>query len=79
MPALGNIGKTVYYTDPLEANPINEIESLRDLMNDINAGKVELLFMLGGNNPVYDAPADFDFRPRVAKSENARSLGPLLR
>ena len=65
--ALGNIGKTVYYTDPLEANPVNEIESLRDLMNDINAGKVELLFMLGGNNPVYDAPADFDFGPALLK------------
>jgi MoCo/4Fe-4S cofactor protein with predicted Tat translocation signal len=65
--ALGNVGKTVYYTDPLEANPVNEIESLRDLMNDINAGKVELLFMLGGNNPVYDAPADFDFGPALLK------------
>ena len=39
--ALGNVGKTVYYTDPLEANPVNEMESLRDLVNDINAGKVE--------------------------------------
>ncbi len=27
--ALGNVGKTVYYTEPLEANPINGIESLR--------------------------------------------------
>src|ERR1700723_2630388 len=60
--ALGNVGKTVYYTEPLEANPVNEMESLRDLVNDINAGKVDLLFMLGGNNPVYDAPVDFDFR-----------------
>ena len=65
--ALGNAGKTVYYTDPLEANPVNEIESLRDLMTDINSGKVELLFMLGGNNPVYDAPADFDFGPALLK------------
>ena len=39
--ALGNVGKTVYYTEPLEANPVNEMESLRDLVNDINAGKVE--------------------------------------
>jgi MoCo/4Fe-4S cofactor protein with predicted Tat translocation signal len=65
--ALGNAGKTVYYTDPLEANPVNEIESLRALMTDINSGKVELLFMLGGNNPVYDAPADFDFGPALLK------------
>src|SRR5271156_4878528 len=65
--ALGNVGKTVYYTEPLEANPVNEMESLRDLVNDINAGKVDLLFMLGGNNPVYDAPVDFDFGPALLK------------
>src|ERR1700678_258641 len=58
--ALGNVGKTVYYTEPLEANPVNGIESLRTLVNDINAGKVQMLLILGGN-PVYDAPADFDF------------------
>ena len=65
--ALGNVGKTVYYTDPLEANPVNEMESLRELVNDINANKVDLLFMLGGNNPVYDAPVDFDFGPALLK------------
>ena len=65
--ALGNLGKTVYYTDPLEANPVNEMESLRDLVNDINASKVDLLLMLGCNNPVYDAPVDFDFGPALLK------------
>jgi len=65
--ALGNVGKTVYYTDPLEANPVNEMDSLRELVTDINAGKVDLLFMLGGNNPVYDAPVDFDFGPALLK------------
>jgi MoCo/4Fe-4S cofactor protein with predicted Tat translocation signal len=65
--ALGNVGKTVYYTEPLEANPVNEMESLRDLVTDINAGKVDLLIMLGGNNPVYDAPVDFDFGPALLK------------
>jgi|HubBroStandDraft_6_1064221.scaffolds.fasta_scaffold01045_3 MoCo/4Fe-4S cofactor protein with predicted Tat translocation signal len=65
--ALGNVGKTVYYTEPLEANPVNEMESLRDLVNDINSGKVDLLVMLGGNNPVYDAPVDFDFGPALLK------------
>ncbi len=65
--ALGNVGKTVYFTEPIEANPVNELESLRDLLNDVNAGKVQLLFMLGGGNPVYDAPADFDFGPALLK------------
>jgi len=66
--ALGNVGKTVYYTEPLEANPVNQIESLRDLVNDLNGGKVETLIILGGN-PVYDAPADFEFGPALLKAK----------
>ena len=57
---LGNIGKTVFYTDPVDANPVNQTESIKDLVGDINAGKVDLLVILGGN-PAYDAPADLDF------------------
>jgi MoCo/4Fe-4S cofactor protein with predicted Tat translocation signal len=66
--ALGNAGKTVHYTEPIEANPVNQMNSLRDLVNDINAGRVELLVMLGGN-PVYDAPADFEFGPTLLKAK----------
>jgi molybdopterin-containing oxidoreductase family iron-sulfur binding subunit len=55
--ALGNVGKTVFYTDPLEANSVDQRESLADLIRDIDAGKVEILVMLGGN-PVYNTPAD---------------------
>ncbi len=62
--ALGNVGKTVYYTDPLEVNPTNGMESLRDLLSDMKAGKVDVLLILGGN-PVYDAPVDFDFGPAL--------------
>ena len=58
--ALGNVGKTVFYADPVDANPINQTESLKDLVTDIRAGKVDLLVILGGN-PAYDAPADLDF------------------
>ena len=57
---LGNVGKTVFYTDPIDANPVNQTESLKDLVADMNAGKVDLLIILGGN-PVYDAPADLNF------------------
>ncbi len=31
--ALGNVGKTVFYTDSIEANPVNQIDSLRDLVD----------------------------------------------
>jgi MoCo/4Fe-4S cofactor protein with predicted Tat translocation signal len=61
---LGNAGKTVYYTDPLEVNPADGIESLGALVNDMKAGKVDVLLILGGN-PVYDAPIDFDFGPTL--------------
>jgi molybdopterin-containing oxidoreductase family iron-sulfur binding subunit len=58
--ALGNVGKTVFYTEPIGANPVNQTESIKDLVADISAGKVDLLVILGGN-PAYDAPADLDF------------------
>jgi len=65
---LGNVGKTVEYTEPLEANPVNEIESLRELVKDLNDGKVDVLVILGGN-PAYDAPVDFDFGPALLKAK----------
>jgi molybdopterin-containing oxidoreductase family iron-sulfur binding subunit len=57
---LGNVGKTVYYTDPVDANPVNRNESLHALVEDIRTGKVDLLLILGGN-PAYDAPAELEF------------------
>ncbi len=55
--ALGNVGKTVIYTDPVEARPEDQTASLRDLLADIDAGRVQTLVILGGN-PVYNTPAD---------------------
>jgi len=57
---LGNVGKTVFYTDPVDANPVNQTESIKELAADMEAGKVDLLITLDGN-PAYDAPADLDF------------------
>ena len=58
--ALGNVGKTVFYTDPVDANPVNQTDSIKDLVADMRAGKVDMLFIMGGN-PAYDAPADLGF------------------
>jgi MoCo/4Fe-4S cofactor protein with predicted Tat translocation signal len=66
--ALGNVGKTVVYTEPLEASPVNEIASLRELVSDLNSGQVELLLILGAN-PLYDAPADLDFGSALGKAK----------
>jgi len=63
---LGNNGKTVIYTDPVEANPVDEIASLTQLVNDMNSGAVTTLLILGGN-PVYDAPADLQFLAALKK------------
>lgn len=64
--ALGNVGSTVLYTDPVEFSATQDdasktqIDGLRELVSDIDAGRVEMLVMLGGN-PVYNAPADLRF------------------
>ena len=57
---LGNIGSTITITDPVEVAPVNQLESLRKLVTDMNSGAVKALIILGGN-PVFDAPADFNF------------------
>jgi MoCo/4Fe-4S cofactor protein with predicted Tat translocation signal len=58
--ALGNVDKTVVYTDPVDANPVDQAESIKELATDMQAGKVDLLVILGGN-PAYDAPAELNF------------------
>ena len=58
--ALGNVGNTVFYSDPIDANPINQTGSIKELAADIQSGKVDLLVIVGGN-PAYDAPADLGF------------------
>jgi molybdopterin-containing oxidoreductase family iron-sulfur binding subunit len=63
---LGNVGKTVHYTDPVEANPVNAQASLKELVADIQAGQVDTLLMLGVN-PVYNAPADLHFKESLLK------------
>jgi MoCo/4Fe-4S cofactor protein with predicted Tat translocation signal len=64
--ALGNVGKTIVYTDPVEAEPIDQLESLRALVADMNAGAVDILVILAGN-PVYTAPPDLAFGAALGK------------
>ena len=58
--ALGNVGTTVIYTEPVVAQPKSQTESLRELTVEMSNGQVELLLMLGGN-PVFNAPVDLNF------------------
>jgi len=71
---LGNTGKTVVYTDPVEANPVDEIASLIELVTDMRAGAVENLLIVGGN-PVYDAPADLNFLDALKRVKLRAHLG----
>jgi MoCo/4Fe-4S cofactor protein with predicted Tat translocation signal len=66
--ALGNVGHTLVYTDPIVPvpEPGTQLESLRQLVADMQNGQVQLLVMLGGN-PVYTAPADLDFAEALRK------------
>jgi MoCo/4Fe-4S cofactor protein with predicted Tat translocation signal len=65
--ALNNVGSTVFYTDPVNARPVNQTDSIKELVADMRAGKVDMLLILGGN-PAYDAPADLGFADSLKTS-----------
>jgi MoCo/4Fe-4S cofactor protein with predicted Tat translocation signal len=71
---LGNVGKTVRYHEPIGVVPAPQLASLRDLTEQMNAGEVEMLLILGGN-PVFDAPADFDFAAALPKVGQSLHMG----
>jgi MoCo/4Fe-4S cofactor protein with predicted Tat translocation signal len=64
--ALDNVGKTVVYSEPIEANPADQMASLRELVKDMESGSVRILLMLGGN-PVFTAPVDLGFAEKLAR------------
>ncbi|MFN7925729.1 MAG: TAT-variant-translocated molybdopterin oxidoreductase [Bryobacteraceae bacterium] len=70
---LGNAGKTVIYIDSLDG-AADHYASLRDLVADMGAGKVETLLIAGGN-PVQDAPSDIKFGAAMAKVHTKIRLG----
>ncbi len=72
--ALGNAGSTVIYTDPIEAQPVNEMDSIRELVGEMNAGKVDTLLIIGGN-PVYNAPVDLAFEKALNQVKLRIRLG----
>jgi hypothetical protein len=72
--ALGNIGKTVIYTETVNPMPSQQNEDFKSLVADMNAGKVDWLLVLDVN-PVYSAPADLDFAERLSKVGTLVHLG----
>ncbi|HEY7288411.1 MAG TPA: TAT-variant-translocated molybdopterin oxidoreductase [Vicinamibacterales bacterium] len=63
--SLGNVGRTVEYSDPVEASPVDEMQSLADLVADMAQDKVDLLVIVGGN-PVFNAPRDLAFGEQLS-------------
>ena len=61
---LGNVGPAVTYSSEVSFWP-ERAGTLKDLADDMAAGRVEVLLILGGN-PVYHAPADLAFGDKMA-------------
>ncbi|HEX6465695.1 MAG TPA: TAT-variant-translocated molybdopterin oxidoreductase [Terriglobales bacterium] len=72
--ALGAVGKTVTYSDPIEIVPVEQVAGLKELVGDMNAGKVDLLVIMG-TNPVYGAPVDIAFDAAMEKVATRVYLG----
>ena len=75
--ALGAVGKTVSYTEPVDpfaATP--KVEQLRQLTAEMRGGKVDMLLVLN-TNPVYDAPPDLDFLDALQQGWIAGASGAL--
>jgi len=55
--ALGGVGQTVTYTEPVETDPGNHVDLIRSLVEDLGREEVDLLFITGAN-PMYSLPED---------------------
>jgi MoCo/4Fe-4S cofactor protein with predicted Tat translocation signal len=71
--ALGNLGKTVAGVQAGE-RPLTTGIGIQDLVKEIDGGKIQTLFILGGN-PVYNTPTDLDFEKRMRTVPNVVRLG----
>lgn len=71
---LRNAGNTVEYLDLVDPHPADPADSLRSLAEDLQAGRVETLLILGGN-PVYTSPGDVPLGALLEKVPRSFHLG----
>jgi molybdopterin-containing oxidoreductase family iron-sulfur binding subunit len=71
---LGNTGRTVIHTEPVAGGPASHADSLRELVEEMRAGRVDVLLM-AGVNPVYAAPADLGFAEALKAVAFSAHLG----
>jgi molybdopterin-containing oxidoreductase family iron-sulfur binding subunit len=72
--ALGNVGKTVIYTETVQPLPSIQLDDLKSLVADMNAGKVQWLLIVDAN-PVYSSPVDLKFAEVLGKVPKSAHLG----
>jgi len=65
--ALGNGGQTVTYLPTPEPVASEQTADLRALASDMDAGRVQMLLMIGESNPALSAPADLNFADALGK------------
>jgi MoCo/4Fe-4S cofactor protein with predicted Tat translocation signal len=65
--ALGNIGKTVVYRKIAPPYLSSPFATIAELVDDLDSGQAQALVILGGN-PVFDAPANFNFRKKLGRA-----------
>jgi len=71
---LGNVGRTVFYTEDSADSVSSDGAGLKGLTDEMAAGRVDTLFVLGGN-PAYDAPSDVAFVSALEKVPFSARLG----
>jgi MoCo/4Fe-4S cofactor protein with predicted Tat translocation signal len=76
--ALGNVGATLTYHPPPEIVPTDQHAALRELVSDMNAGRVQMLLIVGEANPVQTAPADLQFADAMGKVQTRFHSGLFL-
>jgi molybdopterin-containing oxidoreductase family iron-sulfur binding subunit len=74
---LGNVGKTAFPVGSVFPLPSYQSFELKDLVADLNAGKVDWLVILNAN-PIYTAPADLNFTVAFDKAKTVAHLGSHL-
>jgi molybdopterin-containing oxidoreductase family iron-sulfur binding subunit len=71
--ALGNVGTTVSYREPVDA-ALPDTRSLVELVTAMRGGIVQTLVVLAGN-PGYDAPADLEWGAALGQVKRVIRLG----
>ena len=72
--ALGNVGQTVTFIEPAEADAGTQSLTLAELVAEMRAGQTQAL-VIADSNPAYTAPADFTFGELLLRVPYTAHLG----